>query len=103
MPSSGVRSLEDAIPARGPDYPYDFKGQSAQVPYDKLFTLNRCLTKSAILLSQYDMQFYPQKAIKGQAIDNFLVKNPGSDRIKMHESLPDKTADALSMHATPQV
>src|SRR3954462_10446160 len=45
-------------------------------------SLNGRLAKWAILLSQYDMHFLPQKAIKGQAIADFMAKNPapGSGR-----------------------
>src|SRR4051812_7816401 len=65
--------------------------------------LNGRLTKWAMLLSQYDMQFLPQKAIKGQSIADFLAKNPRADWTKMHGSLPNETVEAHSMHATPQV
>jgi len=35
-------------------------------------SLNSRLAKWAIFLSQYDMLFVPQKAIKGQALADFL-------------------------------
>src|SRR4051812_1968805 len=38
-------------------------------------SLNGRLAKWVILLSQYDMHFLPQKAIKGQAIADFMAKN----------------------------
>src|SRR3954470_60104 len=42
----------------------------------KPFFLNGRLAKWALLLSQYDMHFLPQKAIKGQANADFMVENP---------------------------
>jgi len=36
-------------------------------------SLNSRLAKWAILLSQYDMLFVPQKAVKGQTLADFLA------------------------------
>lgn len=47
------------------------------------------LTKWAILLSQYDMKFMPQKAIKGQVLANFLVNYSASKVVRMHGLLND--------------
>src|SRR3954470_20970657 len=41
--------------------------------------LNGRLTKWAMLLSQYDIHFLPQKATKGQAIADLLAENPRSN------------------------
>jgi len=38
-------------------------------------SLNDRLAKWAILLSQYEMQFLPQKAVKGQAVADFLAEH----------------------------
>lgn len=40
-------------------------------------TLNGCMTKWTMLVSQYDMQLLLKMAIKGQAITEFLVENLG--------------------------
>ena len=39
----------------------------------KLGSLNSRLAKWALLLSQYDMLFVPQKAVKGQTLAEFLA------------------------------
>src|SRR4051812_39946035 len=48
-------------------------------------SLNGRLAKWAILLSQYDMHFLPHKAIKGQAIADFMAENPTSEVGKLYE------------------
>jgi len=55
--------------------------------------LNSRLAKWAILLSQYEMQFLPQKAVKGQAVADFLVEHPDRRAIKLYEDLLDETAE----------
>ena len=55
--------------------------------------LNGRLTKWAMLLSQYDIHFMPQKATKGQAIANFLAENPKPSMGILFEDLPDETAE----------
>jgi len=52
--------------------------------------LNFKLANWAILLSQYDMTFIPQKAIKGQALVDFLAAHPVSESSKLHEGIPDE-------------
>jgi len=43
-------------------------------------SLNGRLAKWAILLSQYEMLFLPQKAMKGQAVADFLAEHPNRER-----------------------
>jgi len=52
-------------------------------------SLNSWLTKWAILLSQYDILFVPQKAIKVQALANFLVAHSVLNSSKLHEDISD--------------
>ena len=47
----------------------------------------------AILLSQYEMHFLPQKAMKGQAVTDFLVEHPDPRVTKLYENLPDELAE----------
>jgi len=53
-------------------------------------SLNSRLAKWAILLSQYEMQFMPQKAIKGQVAADFLADHPVSETSKFYDDLPDE-------------
>jgi len=46
-----------------------------------------------MLLSQYEMQFLPQKAMKGQAVTDFLSKHPDPRMTKLYEDLPDEIAE----------
>src|SRR5256886_3233891 len=56
-------------------------------------SLNGRLAKWAILLSQYDMHFLPQKAIKGQAIADFMAENPTPGSGRLYEDFPDESAE----------
>ena len=56
-------------------------------------SLNGRLAKWAILLSQYEMHFLPQKAIKGQAVADFLAEHPDPRAAKLYEDLPDEVAE----------
>ena len=58
----------------------------------KPLSLNSQLAKWAILLSQYEMQFLPQKAVKGQAVVDFLAEHPDPRMTKLYEDLSDKVA-----------
>jgi len=56
--------------------------------------LNSRLAKWAILLSQYDMLFVPQKAVKGQTLADFLAAHPVSESSKLHEDIPDEVFES---------
>ena len=56
-------------------------------------SLNFMLVNWAILLSQYDMTFVPHKAIKGQALADFLAAYPVSETLKLHEDIPDEVIE----------
>jgi len=56
-------------------------------------SLNGRLAKWAILFSQYEMQFLPQKATKGQAMADFLAEHPDPRATKLYEDLPDEVAE----------
>ena len=53
----------------------------------KLGSLNSKLAKWAILLSQYDMLFVSQKAVKGQSLADFLAAHLISKSSKHHEDI----------------
>ena len=57
-------------------------------------SLNSRLAKWAILLSQYDILFIPQKAVKGQALADFLAAHPVPESSKLHEDIPDETFES---------
>ena len=59
-------------------------------------SLNFRLANWAILLFQYDKPKSPepQKAIKGQALADFLAAHPISETSKLHEDIPDKVIEA---------
>jgi len=56
-------------------------------------SLNGQLAKWAILLSQYEMQFLSQKAVKGQAVADFLAEHPDPRATKLYEDLSDEIAE----------
>ena len=60
----------------------------------KSSSLNSRLANWTTLLSQYDMTFVPQKAIKGQALADFLASHPVSETSKLHEDILDEVIEA---------
>ncbi|XXG53667.1 hypothetical protein AAC387_Pa03g1729 [Persea americana] len=55
----------------------------------KADSLNVRLEKWSILLSQFDIRYVPQKATKGQALADFLVKHPLPKDSPLKDDLPD--------------
>lgn len=53
-------------------------------------TLNGWLAKWAVLLQQYDLEYVPQKAIKGQVLADFLATHPALDTFLLVRDLPDE-------------
>ena len=39
------------------------------------------------------MQFLPQKAVKGQAVADFLAEHPDPRATKLYDDLPDEVAE----------
>ena len=60
----------------------------------KLGSLNSRLAKWVILLSQYNILFIPQKAIKDQALVDFLPAHPVSKSLKLHEDILHETFES---------
>ena len=56
-------------------------------------SLNGRLAKWVILLTQYEMHFLPQKAVKGQAVADFLAKHLDPRAAELYEDLPDEVAE----------
>ncbi|XP_062074983.1 uncharacterized protein LOC133778990 [Humulus lupulus] len=48
------------------------------------------LAKWSLILSKFEINFVPQKAIKGQALADFLAAHPALDNMEFHEDLPDE-------------
>jgi len=88
----GVCRPENATLLDGPNYTCRIKGQSFKVSYDKAIVTEWSTAKWAILLSQYEMQFPPQKAMKGQVVADFLAEHPDPRATKLYEDLPDEVA-----------
>ena len=58
-------------------------------------SLNSRLAKWILLLSQYNMLFVPQKAVKGQAFADFLAAHPVPESSKLHEDIPDEVLNLI--------
>ncbi|XXG59332.1 hypothetical protein AAC387_Pa04g1436 [Persea americana] len=56
----------------------------------KAGSLNARLAKWSILLSQFDIRYVPQKAIKGQALADFLEEHPLPKDSPLRDDLPDE-------------
>ena len=57
--------------------------------------LNSRLAKWALLLSQYDMIFIPQKAVKGQALAEFLAAHPVPENSKLTKIFRMKSSSPI--------
>lgn len=53
-------------------------------------TQNRWLAKWAVLIQQYDIKYVSEKAIKGQALTNFLAAHSILDSSPLTIDLPNK-------------
>ena len=58
------------------------------------------LTKWAILLSQYEIQFLPQKVMKAQAVADFLAEHSDLRTTKLYEDLQYEIAEACKTQTT---
>lgn len=56
----------------------------------KAGTLNDRLAKWSILLSCYNLRYIPAKAIKGQALADFLVEHHLSEDLEFKDDLLDE-------------
>ncbi|KAI5316794.1 hypothetical protein L3X38_036501 [Prunus dulcis] len=57
------------------------------------------IAKWSLLLSEFEIKFVPQKAIKGQALADFLAAHPTPDNMELPADLPDEevfTIEALT-------
>ncbi|XP_019258426.1 PREDICTED: uncharacterized protein LOC109236684 [Nicotiana attenuata] len=58
-----------------------------------------CLERWSILFNQYEITYTPQKAVKGQALANFLADHPLSVEWELSDEFPDK--DVLFIEEFP--
>ncbi|TYK06432.1 uncharacterized protein E5676_scaffold163G001350 [Cucumis melo var. makuwa] len=59
-------------------------------PFEKMSVISGHLAKWAIILQQYDILYIPQKAVKGQALADFLADHPVPLNWKLCDDLPDE-------------
>ena len=50
--------------------------------------LSGCLAKGVVILEQYDLIYMPQKAVKGQALADFLTDHPIPDNWELNDDIP---------------
>ena len=58
--------------------------------------LNGRIARWHMLLSEYDIQYVPQKAIKGSVIADYLAENPISDPEQIRFEFPDENIMSLT-------
>jgi ribonuclease HI len=58
-----------------------------------------CLGKWAIIMMEFDITYAPQKAIKGQALADFLVAHPILDNSPLVVDLPDEDVFTVSVES----
>lgn len=64
--------------------------QPHQNSHDKACSLSSRLAKWAMLLTQYDIEHVPQKAVKGQALVDFLASRPLPEGSSLNDPLLDE-------------
>ncbi|XP_020249321.1 uncharacterized protein LOC109826716 [Asparagus officinalis] len=64
--------------------------------------LNWHLARWALLLSQYDIHFMPQKSVKGQAICDLMASHQLGAKTDLFEDLPDESPEA-NVTSSPEV
>jgi len=79
MPRSCLHYLETRHYLVGQTIHIIFKVNPLQILMMKTSFLNSRLANWVILLSQHDMTFEPQKAIKGQVLADFFKAHPVSE------------------------
>ncbi|KAL0285833.1 UNVERIFIED_CONTAM: hypothetical protein Sradi_7162300 [Sesamum radiatum] len=57
------------------------------------------LAKWSILFNQYEIEYVPQKSIKGQALANFLADHPMPAEWEISDNFPDE--DVFSIEILP--
>jgi len=88
-----VRHPENATLPGGSNHTRRIKSQSYRLLMTDPSSLNDRLAKWAILLSQYEIQFLLQKAVKGQVVKDFLAEHPDPRVTKLYENLSDEVAE----------
>jgi len=71
-----------------------FRFNPLQILMTESGSLNSRLANWAILLSQYDMTFIPQKETKGQALADFLAAHSLLETSNLHEDITDEVIKA---------
>ena len=90
----GIHCPKDATLLGGANHTHHIKSQSLNIAYDEAIIIEWSIGQMGhIALSQYEMQFLPQKAVKGQAVADFLVEHPDPIMTKLYEDLPDEAAE----------
>ena len=62
--------------------------------------LSRRLAKWALLLQEFEIIYVQQKAVKGQALANFLVDHPIPDDWELFDDLPDEEVILIEISQT---
>ena len=93
MHGAGVRYSEDETLPVGQTIHVTSKLNPLRLLMTKPLSLNGRLAKWAISLSQYEMQFLLQKAVKGQVVAGFLAEHPDPSTTKLYGDLPDEIAE----------
>ncbi|XP_020263326.1 uncharacterized protein LOC109839307 [Asparagus officinalis] len=65
-------------------------------------TLNWRLARWALLLSQYDIHFMPQKSVKGQAICDLMASHPLRAKTNLFEDFPDELPE-VNLTSSPEI
>jgi len=65
MFGAGIRRPKNATLFGGPNYTCHIKSQSFKIAHDKAIITKWSIGEMGHILSQYEMQFLPQKVVKG--------------------------------------
>ncbi|XP_050944077.1 uncharacterized protein LOC103493258 [Cucumis melo] len=69
---------------------HELRRLQGRLAYIRRSVISKRLAKWAIILLQYDIVYIPQKAVKGQALADFLADHPVPSNWKLCDDLPDE-------------
>ena len=89
----GVRRPEDATLLGGPNHLHHIKTQSFKIAYDEAIITEWSIGIMGHVAFPIWVAILATKAVKWQAVADFLAEDPDQRATKLYEDLPDEVAE----------
>ena len=99
MSLSGLCRLEDVTLLSRPAHSYCLQSQSSTISYDKTIITKLQIGKMGYFALAIRDTIHVTKAVKGQAVANFLADHSVSISSKLYDDLPDEVAEVCTTYA----